>query len=1131
MKTTRLFTVLFTVILFLSFSYRSEAQYSITAGGTNYTQDFTSLGTAAGTWADNTTLTGWYARTDNTASIATIGVNTGSTTTAGLYSFGVAGTNPLTDRALGYAPSNAYFGASGVGKGYIGWRLVNNASGTISSITVTWTGEQYRKENNASAQLLKLYYQTGATVTSLVTGTWSDASSAFTSPIIGATAAAILDGNLPANRVANITVTIPVTIPVGTEIMLRWEDLNDVGNDHLLAIDDVTVNATISGALTPPTLVADATNNDVDHSMDITFTDDPAWRSVVTAVKVNNTALAAGDYSLTAGNLQLIPSNLNTLLTTAGSKTVSIEATGYNATAVVQQINVGAISAATSTATINLPLMVGVTRTVSVRAYDQYLNPISGYVFKYDAAVTNNDATTAESYTVDGSAVTATVSDVSLVTPTSAAGLATFPIIIPATVDANDGISVQVQESDGATNISTAFSYYKTPPQITLTGSDPTSNWFNQNTLNNILYSIKVDVANDGVTLNQLAATLSGTYLAADIATGGIKLRYSTNSTLETADATIGTLSSASTGTGEVLTFTGMTQAFIVGTSYLFITADIALTATINNTISGKVTANSDLSFTNTPTFSGGVFPDGNSHTIIGAVTMTELVVPKYIGAKTAASTNNTRTPFAVCLRIENLLPATTYDVNVGVALVTEAATVFGAGNKWAAGAYGTSNITNAFTTDATGNSGLFWLYIQPTGNATRFDAGQVHNLRLSYAVAGGAIPSVPAFVGTKTITALDVATTARTIETTDDGAFFKGTSSYQASGKFVLLFDNAEGTGDPLFSYQIRTLAPFQPSYSELPGSIDSVYRQLPVGIMGDYPAVIPIGANNPNGVRRIEARNADNTLYGFNTSADGIWPNGTNTTTILRREVAKIDSVSAPLVPPAVKELNLTLFLEGFYDAAGGVMNKAQDVNPDDYTQFDKFPGTVVDTISVILANPTDPWEYVYQAHGVNLNKDGSVSLTVPSSLSGTYYVVIKHRQTVETWSNMPLDFSSSPVSHNFTTSGQQAFGMNMQYLGSGVFGLYGGEITSMTGGQDGYIDIFDNNDVFNFSQTAAFGYILEDLTGFSPAGGTGPDGFVDIFDMALVFNNMQMAIGMNTPPAPMKKKGVHPSNQTVK
>ncbi|HPS63283.1 MAG TPA: hypothetical protein PLK82_09485, partial [Bacteroidales bacterium] len=248
--------------------------------------------------------------------------------------------------------------------------------------------------------------------------------------------------------------------------------------------------------------------------------------------------------------------------------------------------------------------------------------------------------------------------------------------------------------------------------------------------------------------------------------------------------------------------------------------------------------------------------------------TVTELVVPKYFGSKTAASANNARTAFAICVRIDGLTPATTYDLKPGLALVSEANTAYGAGNYWTGTTFaGTSGILGCFTTDATGSSGPVWIFIQPTGNASRFDAGQVHNLRLGWVTSGGVFPTAPLFVGTKTLTALDIATTARTTATTDDGCFVKGSCLPASNGKYMLMFDNTAGTGDPLFAYMIMPMTPTQVSNSELPTAVNDVYMQTGTAAAGDYPAVIPIGANNPNGVRRVESRNADNTVLASNT------------------------------------------------------------------------------------------------------------------------------------------------------------------------------------------------------------------------------------------------------------------------
>jgi hypothetical protein len=294
----------------------------------------------------------------------------------------------------------------------------------------------------------------------------------------------------------------------------------------------------------------------------------------------------------------------------------------------------------------------------------------------------------------------------------------------------------------------------------------------------------------------------------------------------------------------------------------------------------------------------------GTSATPAVQPSMIELVIPKYIGSKTAASTNNARTPVAFCIQIDNLNPSTAYDIRVGLALTSEDNSAFGAGNVWKPidgfGGTNTSIILNAFTTNSSGSSGQFWIIFQPTGNGTHFDAGQVHNLRIGYVTNGGTMPSLPNFVGSKTITALDIANTARTPATTDDGAFIKGTANAGSSGKYILLFDNGSGTGDPLFAYQIRTAtATNTTTQSELPTSINDVYLQSGTSSIGDYPAVIPIGANNPNGVRRIEARNADNTIYSYNTDADGIWFSGANTTTAARRDVITLTNEDAPVYP----------------------------------------------------------------------------------------------------------------------------------------------------------------------------------------------------------------------------------------
>ena len=269
---------------------------------------------------------------------------------------------------------------------------------------------------------------------------------------------------------------------------------------------------------------------------------------------------------------------------------------------------------------------------------------------------------------------------------------------------------------------------------------------------------------------------------------------------------------------------------------------------------------------------------------------MTELIVPQFMASKTAASINNARTPIAVCLKIDDLTPNTAYDIKIGLALTSDASNIFGAGNIFNGTSYSGQTRLNAFTTNGTGSSGAVWFYLQPTGNGTRFGGGQIHEIRVGYTTSGGSFSSTPNFEGVKTITTLDVQNTA-TSTTSDDGAFIKGTTSSSFNGKYILAYDNVNGTGDPLFAYQVNTALPTNISQSDLPSDLNDVYLQSGTSTVGDFPVVVPIGANNSNGLRRFEFRNTDNTFFASVTDADGNWGSGMNTTTIARKDFQTIN------------------------------------------------------------------------------------------------------------------------------------------------------------------------------------------------------------------------------------------------
>ncbi|WP_414561676.1 MULTISPECIES: ExeM/NucH family extracellular endonuclease [unclassified Anabaena] len=189
-----------------------------------YFQDFDSLINAGTnqTWIDIQTLPGWY--TNRT----TINAGTGSNNAGSLYSFGATGD---TDRALGSVASNT------TGDIYYGIRFLNDTDVVIPSLAINYIGEQWRNGGNTTPQKLDFAYQIGAT--DLTSGSWIDLDSLdFLGPIATASASA-LDGN--ANSISLSDTLTGLALASGDEIWLRWTDINDPGNDHGLAIDNLQV--------------------------------------------------------------------------------------------------------------------------------------------------------------------------------------------------------------------------------------------------------------------------------------------------------------------------------------------------------------------------------------------------------------------------------------------------------------------------------------------------------------------------------------------------------------------------------------------------------------------------------------------------------------------------------------------------------------------------------------------------------------------------------------------------------------------------------------------------------------------------------------------------------------------------
>jgi PKD repeat protein len=95
--------------------------------------------------------------------------------------------------------------------------------------------------------------------------------------------------------------------------------------------------------------------------------------------------------------------------------------------------------------------------------------------------------------------------------------------------------------------------------------------------------------------------------------------------------------------------------------------------------------------------------------------------------------------------------------------------------------------------------------------------------------------------------------------------------------------------------------------------------------------------------------------------------------------------------------------------------------------------------------------------------------------TAIDSSYFIVIKHRNSIETWSANSQRIIPIGSNYNFTTSANKAYGNNMRNMGSGVYAIYTGDIT-----QDGSIDFNDYPDLDIGSNNGDLGYFTTDLNG---------------------------------------------------
>jgi len=222
-----LVTVCFTSTLLNLHAVQAENTIPLTALGTPYYQDFNSLSNSS---ESGTLPVGWVLVETKTNANNMYKASTGNANVGDTYSFG--STN-ASDRALGGIQDGTLvplFGAS----------FTNHTGGVIQSITIKYTGEEWRLSRLTRSDKLVFEFSTDAT--SLLDGVWSKSADLdFFTPYVATVGSR--DGNATANRTVLQTTIPALSIEPGKTFWIRWTDFDAFLEDDGLAVDDFSLIA------------------------------------------------------------------------------------------------------------------------------------------------------------------------------------------------------------------------------------------------------------------------------------------------------------------------------------------------------------------------------------------------------------------------------------------------------------------------------------------------------------------------------------------------------------------------------------------------------------------------------------------------------------------------------------------------------------------------------------------------------------------------------------------------------------------------------------------------------------------------------------------------------------------------
>lgn len=185
------------------------------------------------------------------------------------------------------------------------------------------------------------------------------------------------------------------------------------------------------------------------------------------------------------------------------------------------------------------------------------------------------------------------------------------------------------------------------------------------------------------------------------------------------------------------------------------------------------------------------------------------------------------------------------------------------------------------------------------------------------------------------------------------------------------------------------------------------------------------------------------------------------------------------------SLKSLFVKIAIQGLYNSAADKLN-------------------MKDSLTVLLRRSTAPYDII-ETYKRTID---SVTLYCVCGLNSininqSYYIVLKHRNSIETWSKTPVVINQDLFFYDFTLYQSNAYGNNLVKVDSypySQYGMYTGDVN-----QDGVVDATDGGLIDNDVSEFETGYIVTDLTG---------DNVTDASDAAIADNNAASFVSKITP-----------------